>query len=88
VNELKKAKGGNAVRRRGEHTVTKDDLRCSFEMALVHFNVANKLTRSSLGAEGKEIRCCAPTRERWQANSTDANQSVLKNLPKTARKHS
>jgi hypothetical protein len=80
MNKVEKAKGGSAIRRTGEHAVTRDDARCSFERALVHFNVANKLTGSSLGAEKRRIRCCAPTRERWEANSIDADQGKLKNL--------
>src|SRR5215813_4992846 len=80
MNKVEKAKGGSAIRRTGEHTVTRDDARCSFERALVHFNVANKLTGTSLGAEKRRIRCCAPTRERWEANSIDADQGKLKNF--------
>jgi hypothetical protein len=52
---VENAKGGKSVHKVGELTVAEDNLRCSFEMALVHFRVANKLTGSSLGAEKRRF---------------------------------
>jgi hypothetical protein len=55
MNRWKRRKAKAPSAEWGRHTVARDDARCGFEIAFVHFNVANKLTGNSLGAEKRRF---------------------------------
>jgi hypothetical protein len=74
MNSWERANGGSAIRKIGEHSVAEDELRCGFEMALVHFRIANKLTGSSFGAEVRRFDVLRRQENAGRRTRTDADQ--------------